>query len=98
VYENRVIRRLYGAKRKELTGGLRKLHNKELHNFYYSPNIIRVMKSIRIGWAGRVTPTVRRKMHTEVDPQNPKRTGQLGDLGVVGRIILNWILKKYRTR
>jgi hypothetical protein len=44
VYENRVLRRIFGAKRNEIIGGWRKLHNEELHNFYSSPSIIRIMK------------------------------------------------------
>jgi hypothetical protein len=54
VFENRVLRRLFGPKRDEVTGGLRKLHNEELHNLYSSPNIIRMMKSRRMRWARNV--------------------------------------------
>jgi hypothetical protein len=45
VFENRVLRRIFGPKRFEVTGGWRKLHNEELHNLYSSPNIIRMIKS-----------------------------------------------------
>jgi hypothetical protein len=45
VFENRVLRRIFGPRRDEVTGVWRKLHNEELHNLYYSPNIIRMMKS-----------------------------------------------------
>jgi hypothetical protein len=45
VFENRVLRRIFGPKSDEMTGGWRKLHNEELHNFYSSPSIIRVIKS-----------------------------------------------------
>jgi hypothetical protein len=45
VFENRVLRRIFGLKRDEVTGGWRKLHNEELHNLYYSQSIIRVIKS-----------------------------------------------------
>jgi hypothetical protein len=47
-FEKRVLRRLFGAKRDEVTGGWRKLHNEELHNLYSSPSIIRIMNSRRI--------------------------------------------------
>jgi hypothetical protein len=47
VFENRVLRRIFGPKRDEVTGGWRKLHNEELHNLY-SLNIIRVIKSRRM--------------------------------------------------
>jgi hypothetical protein len=54
VFENRVLRRLFGPKRDEVTGDWRKLHNEELRNMYSSPNIIKMMKSRRIRWAGHV--------------------------------------------
>jgi hypothetical protein len=44
VFENRVLRRMFGPKRDEVTGGWRKLHNEKLHNFYSSPRIIRMIK------------------------------------------------------
>jgi hypothetical protein len=47
VFENRVLRRIFGAKRDEVTGGWRKLHNEELHNLYSSPSIIRMINSMR---------------------------------------------------
>jgi hypothetical protein len=52
--ENRVLRRIFGPKRDEVTGGWRKLHNEELHNLYSSPSIIRMIKSRRMRWAGHV--------------------------------------------
>jgi hypothetical protein len=51
---NRVLRRIFGPKRDEVTGGWRKLHNEELHNLYSSPSIIRMIKSRRMRWAGHV--------------------------------------------
>jgi hypothetical protein len=54
VFENRVLRRIFGRKREEVVGSRRRLHNEELHNFYASPNIIRVIKSKRIRWSGHV--------------------------------------------
>jgi hypothetical protein len=53
VFENRVLRRIFGPKRDEVTGGWRELHN-ELHGLYSSPSIIRVIKSRRMSWAGHV--------------------------------------------
>jgi hypothetical protein len=50
----RVIRRIFGPKRDEVTGGWRKLHNEELHNLYSSPSIISMIKSRRMKWEGRV--------------------------------------------
>jgi hypothetical protein len=54
VFENRVLRRIFGPKRDEVTGEWRKLHNEELLNLYSSPDIIRQVKSRRIRWAGHV--------------------------------------------
>jgi hypothetical protein len=54
VFENRVLRRIFGPKRDEVTGGWRKLHNEELHNLHSSPSIIRLIKSRRLRWAGHV--------------------------------------------
>jgi hypothetical protein len=54
VFENTVLRRKFSSKRGEVTGEWRKLHNYELNDLYSSPNIIRVMKSRRMGWVGHV--------------------------------------------
>jgi hypothetical protein len=54
VFENRVLRRIFGPKRDEVTGEWRKLHNKELHDLYSSPSIIRKIESRRMRWAGHV--------------------------------------------
>jgi hypothetical protein len=49
-----VLRRIFGPKRDEVTGEWRKLHSEELNDLYWSPNIVRVIKSRRTGWAGRL--------------------------------------------
>jgi hypothetical protein len=54
VFENRVLRRIYGPKSDEVIGGWRKLHNEELHNLYCSPSIIRITKLRRMRWVGHV--------------------------------------------
>jgi hypothetical protein len=54
VFENRVLRRIFGLNRDGVTGGWRKLHNEELHNLYSSPSIIRIIKSRRMRWVGHV--------------------------------------------
>jgi hypothetical protein len=51
VFQNRVLRRIFGCKMEEVVGGWRRLHNEKLHNLYALPNIIRVMKSRKIRWA-----------------------------------------------
>jgi hypothetical protein len=60
VFENRVLRGIFGPKRDEVIGGWRKLHNEELHNLYCSPSISRMIKSRRVRWAGHVA---RRGIH-----------------------------------
>jgi hypothetical protein len=62
VFENRVLRRIFGPKRAEVIEGWRKLHNEELHNLYCSPRIIRMIKSRRMRWAGHVARMGRRGM------------------------------------
>jgi hypothetical protein len=54
VFENRVLRRIFGLKRNEVTGEWRKLHNMELRDLYSSPSIIRIIKSRRMRWADHV--------------------------------------------
>jgi hypothetical protein len=63
VFENRVLRRIFGPRRDEVTGGWRKLHNEELPNLYSSPSIIRMIKSRRKRWAWHVARRGRRRMH-----------------------------------
>jgi hypothetical protein len=57
VFENRVLRRIFGLKRDDMTGGWRKLYNEELHNLHSSLSIIRMIKSRRMRWAGHVEQT-----------------------------------------
>jgi hypothetical protein len=54
VFENRVLRRIFGPKRDEVTGEWRKLHKEELHELYSSPSFIGIMKARRMRWAGHV--------------------------------------------
>jgi hypothetical protein len=54
VFENRVLRRIFGPKREEVSGGWRRLHNEELHNLYTSPHIVKVMKLKRMRWVEHV--------------------------------------------
>ena len=54
VFENMVLRRIFGPRRDEVTGEWRRLHNEELNDLYSSPNIVRVIKSRRMKWAGHV--------------------------------------------
>ena len=54
VFENRVLRKIFGPRRDEVTGEWRRLYNEELNDFYPSPNIVRVINSRRMRWAGHV--------------------------------------------
>ena len=84
----------YGPKRDGVTGEWRKLHNKELNSLYSSPNIVRVIKSRRMRWAGHVA-----RMEGEVCTGfwwgTLKERDLWGDQDVDGRIILRWIFRKW---
>ena len=54
MFQNRVLRRIFGPKRDRVTGEWRKLHNEELNDLYSSPSIVRVIKPRRMRWAGHV--------------------------------------------
>ena len=54
MFENRVLRRIFGAKRDEVTGEWRKLHNEKLNDLYSSPSSVRVIKPRRVRWAGHI--------------------------------------------
>jgi hypothetical protein len=64
VFENRVLRRIFGPKRDEVTGKCRRLHNEELHDLYCSPEIIRMNKPSRIRWTGHVARMGNRRDNT----------------------------------
>jgi hypothetical protein len=63
VFENRVLRRIFGPKGDDMIGAWRKLHNKELYNVFSSPSIIRIIKSSRMRWAGHVARVGKRRRH-----------------------------------
>jgi hypothetical protein len=94
LFENRVLRRIFGPKRDEVTRERRKLNIEELNNLHFSPNIIRVTKSKRMKRARHVT-------HTSMERGEMYRGfwwGNLSNLensGLVGKIILRWIFKKW---
>ena len=64
VFENRVLRKIFGPKRDKVTGEWRKLHNEELNDLYCSPNIVRVIESRRMRWAGHVARLGRGEAYT----------------------------------
>ena len=77
MFENRVVRRIFGPKRDEVTGEKRKLHNEELV-LCCSPNIIRVIESRRMRWAGHVARMVERSGACRVLVEKPERKRPLG--------------------
>jgi len=78
VFENRVLRRIFGPKRNEVTGEWRKLHNEELNDLYCSPNIIRVIKLRRMRWTGHVARMVNRRSVYRVLVGKPEGKRPLG--------------------
>jgi hypothetical protein len=73
VCENRVLRRIFGAKRDEVTGGCRKLHKEELHNLYSPPSIIRMIKSRRMRWEGHVARMGEKRNAYRITVGKPER-------------------------
>jgi hypothetical protein len=72
VFENRVLGRIFGPKRDEVTGDWRKLHNEELHNLYSSPSVIRMTKSRRMRRAGHVARMGEKKNEYRILVGNPE--------------------------
>ncbi|PNF19216.1 hypothetical protein B7P43_G08967, partial [Cryptotermes secundus] len=86
VFENRVLRRIFGPKRDEVTGGWRKLHNEELHNLYSSPSIIRIIKPKRMKWAGYVARIWEKKNAYRILVEKPEGKRTIGKLLNVHRV------------
>jgi hypothetical protein len=95
VFENKVLRRIFGPKRDEVTGKWRKLHNEELHDLYSSPNIVRGIKSRIIRWAGHTARMGRREACIGFWWGNLRERDYCGDPGVDGMIILGGIFRKW---
>jgi len=93
VFENRVLRRIFGSKSDKVTGEWRKLHNEELNDLYCSLNIVRLMKSRRMRWAGHVER--RGGACTGFWWGDVREGDRWGDPGVDGRIILRWVSRKW---
>jgi len=95
VFENRVLRRILGPKRDEVTGEWRKLLNEELNDLYSLPNIVWVIKLGKMRWAGHVARMGETRGVYRVWWGNLRERAHLGDPGIVGRIILRWIFRKW---
>jgi hypothetical protein len=91
VFENRVLRKIFGPKREE-GESWRKLHDDELHSLYSSPNIVRVIKSRRMRWAGHMARMG--EVFTGFWLGSPKARHHWEDLGVRGRVTLIWTLRR----
>jgi hypothetical protein len=111
VFENRVLRRIFGPKRDEVTGEWRKLHNEELRDLYSSPSIVRIIKSRRMRWAGHVARMGEKRNVYRLLVGKPEGKRPLGrprrmwvdnikmDLGEVGWSDVDWIgLARDRNR
>ena len=94
VFENMVLRRIFGARCDEVTGEWRRLHNEELHDLYSTLNIVRVIKSRRMRWAGHVAHMGEEREVYRVLVGKPEGRNHWGDLGVDGWIILGWISRR----
>jgi hypothetical protein len=88
VFEYRLLRRIFGPKRDEVTGEWRRLHNKELYALYYSPNMFLVIKSRIVRQAGHVARMWERRDAHRVLVRKPEGRKHLKDAGVNGKIIL----------
>ena len=88
VFENRVLRRIFGPKRDEITGERRKLHNEELYDLYCLQNIVRVIKSRRVRWAGHVARMGERRDEYSGLMGRSKEMRVWNTYGVEGGIIL----------
>ena len=95
VFENRVLRRVFGPKRDEVTEEWRKLHTEELSDLYSLPSILLVVKSRRMRWAGHVVRMGEGRGVHKVLVGKPEGRDHWGDPDVDGRIILRWIFRKW---
>jgi len=95
VFENRVLMGIFGVKRDEVTGKRRKLHNEELNDLYCSPNIVRVIKSRRMKWAGHVERMGRGENYTGIWWGSLRERDNLEEPGADSRTILRWIFRNW---
>ena len=89
-----MLRKVFGPKRDEVTREWRKLHNEELNDLYSLPNIVRVVKSRRMRWAGQVAHMGKDRGVHRVLVGKPEGKSNWGDQDLDGRIILRWIFGK----
>jgi len=96
VFENLVLSRIFGPRRDEVMGEWRRLHNEELNDLYSSPNIVWVIKSRRMRWAGHVVCIgEERGVYRVLVWQTEEKRDHWGDLGVDGWITLGQISRRW---
>ena len=94
-FENMVLRRIFGPRRDEVKGECRRLHNEELNDLYSSTNILWVIKSRRMRWAGHVARMGEEREMYRFLLGKPEGKRPLGDLGVDWWIILGHIFRRW---
>ena len=97
-FENRVLTRIFGPKRDKVRGEWRKLRNEELNHLYCSPNIVRMIKSRRMRWAGHATRMEEKRGVCIVLVGKLRERDLLEDPGLDGRIILKWNFRQWDMR
>ena len=97
VFENKVLRGLFGPKRDKTTRDWRKLHNEEVKDLYNSTNIVWMIKSRRMRWVGIVAHMGERRGVYRVLVGKPEEKRPLGDPGIDGRIRIRWIFRKWNV-
>ena len=95
MFENRVLRIVFGPKKDDITGEWRKLHSEELSDLCSLPNIVLVVKSRRMRWAGHVACMGEGRGVHRVLVGKPEGKRPLGRPDVDGRVILRWIFRKW---
>jgi hypothetical protein len=96
VFEKKVLRRIFGPKRDEVTWQWRKLHSEELNDLYSLPNTVRVIR-LRMSWVRHVARMGKEEVCTGFCWENLRKKDHLEDPGVDGRIILKWIFRKWNV-
>jgi len=95
VFENRVLRRIFGPKKEVITGEWNKLQSEMLNDLYCSPNIYRLIKSRRIRWTGYVARMGESRVYRGFWWGNLRERDHLEYTGVDGTIILRWVFRKW---